>query len=85
MLGILFGTLVGAVALGLWLASRLAEPIIRLTESAKTIAAGRFDARVAVTTRDEVGALGDIFNVMAGTVETEVNQRAQAQESCGLV
>jgi HAMP domain-containing protein len=52
--GILLATLVGAVGLGFWLARHLAHPIIKLTESAKTIAAGRFDARVAVTTRDEI-------------------------------
>jgi PAS domain S-box-containing protein len=80
-LGILFATLVGAVGLGLWLARRLAGPILKLTESAKTIAAGRFDARVAVTTRDETGTLAEAFNLMAVTVQTEITQRAQAQES----
>jgi PAS domain S-box-containing protein len=80
-LGILFATLVGAVGLGLWLARRLADPILKITESAKTIAAGRFDARVAVTTRDEIGTLAEAFNLMAGTVQTEITQRAQAQES----
>jgi signal transduction histidine kinase/DNA-binding response OmpR family regulator len=80
-LGVLLTTLVGAVSLGLWLARRLAHPILKLTESAKTIAAGRFDARVAVTTRDEIGALAEAFNLMAGTVQTEVTERAQAQES----
>jgi HAMP domain-containing protein len=80
-LGILFATLVGAVGLGLWLARRLADPILKITESAKTIAAGRFDARVAVTTRDEIGALAEAFNLMAGTLQTEITQRAQAQES----
>jgi HAMP domain-containing protein len=45
-LGILVATLVGAVGLGLWMARRLAHPILKLTEGAKTIAAGRFDARV---------------------------------------
>jgi len=79
--GILFVTLVGAVGLGLWLARRLADPILKLTESAKTIAAGRFDARVAVTTRDEIGGLAEAFNLMAGTLQTEITQRAQAQES----
>ena len=83
-LGILVATLVGAVGLGLWMARRLADPILKLTESAKTIAAGRFDARVAVTTRDEIGALAEAFNLMAGTVQTEVTQRAQAQEALSL-
>jgi signal transduction histidine kinase/DNA-binding NarL/FixJ family response regulator len=80
-LGILLATLVAAVGWGLWLARRLAHPILKLTESAKTIAAGRFDARVAVTTRDEIGALAEAFNLMASTVQTEVTERAQAQES----
>ena len=77
---ILFATLVGAVGLGLWLARRLAHPILKLTESAKTIAAGRFDARVMVTARDEIGALAEAFNVMAGAVQMGATQRAQAQE-----
>lgn len=80
-LGILFATLVGAVGLGLWLARRLAGPILKITESAKTIAAGRFDARVAVTTRNEVGRLAEAFNLMADTLQTQITQRAQAQES----
>jgi two-component system, sensor histidine kinase and response regulator len=80
-LGILLATLVGAVGLGLWMARRLAHPILKLTESAKTIASGRFDARVAVTTGDEIGALADAFNHMAGTVQTEITQRTQAQAS----
>jgi PAS domain S-box-containing protein len=80
-LGILFATLVGAVGLGLWLARRLADPILKITESAKTIAAGRFDARVTVTTRDEIGILAEAFNLMAGTLQTEITQRSQAQES----
>jgi PAS domain S-box-containing protein len=80
-LGILFVALVGAVGLGLWMARRLAGPILKLTESAKTIATGRFDARVAVTTRDETGALAEAFNLMAGRVQTEITIRAQAQES----
>ncbi len=45
MLGVLFATLAGAAGLGLWLARRLAKPVLTLTESAKTIAAGHFDAR----------------------------------------
>jgi signal transduction histidine kinase len=81
MLGILFVTLVGAVGLGLWLARRLANPVLKLTESAKTIAAGRYDALVAVATHDEIGALAEAFNLMTGTLQTEITKRAQAQES----
>jgi signal transduction histidine kinase len=80
-LGILFVTLAGAVGLGLWLARRLANPVLKLTESAKTIASGRYDARVAVTTHDEIGALAEAFNFMARTLQMEITKRAQAQES----
>jgi PAS domain S-box-containing protein len=83
-LGILLTTLVGAVGLGLWLARRLAHPILKLTESAKTIAAGHFDARVTITTRDEIGALAEAFNLMAGAVQRELTQRALAQEALSL-
>jgi methyl-accepting chemotaxis protein len=55
--------------------------ILKITQSAKTIAAGRFDARVAVTTRDEIGTLAEAFNLMAGTLQTEITQHTQAQES----
>ena len=72
-LGMLFATLVGAVGLGFWLARRLAEPILKLTKGAKTIAAGRFDARVTVTTRDESGALAEAFNQMADTLEENLH------------
>src|SRR5258705_9806957 len=42
---------------------------------------GRKAGTVGVTTRDGIGALAEAFNLMAGTVQTEVTQRAQAQES----
>ncbi len=73
-MGILFATLLGAAGLGLWLARRFADPILKLTESAKTIAAGRFDDRVTVTTRDEIGALAEAFKLMAGTLQTEKHE-----------
>ena len=88
MLGVLFATLAGAAGFGLWLARRLAKPLLTLTEGAKTIAAGHFDARVVVTSRDEIGALADAFNQMAdaleenlGALQREVAERTQAQES----
>ena len=71
--GILLATLLGAVGLGLWLARRLAEPILKLTESAKTIASGRFETRVAVRTRDETGTLAKAFNQMADTLEENLH------------
>jgi PAS domain S-box-containing protein len=88
MLGLLVVTLAGATLFGLWAARRLAKPVLKLTEGAKNIAAGHFDARVAVTTHDEIGALANAFNQMAdalegnlGALQGEVAERTQAQES----
>ena len=79
--GIVFATLVGAVTLGLWTAHRLSDAVLRMIESTKTIAAGRFDARMAVSTRDEIGTLAEAFNFMASKLQKEATQRAQTQES----
>ena len=81
MLGLLVVTLVGATLFGLWVARRLAKPILKLTEGAKTIAAGHFDARVVVTSRDEIGVLANTFNQMAEAMEKRTSERAQAQEA----
>jgi signal transduction histidine kinase/DNA-binding response OmpR family regulator len=86
MLGILFATLAGAAGFGLWLARRLAKPVLSLTRGAETIAAGHFDTRVAVTTHDEFGTLAHAFNQMADALEQnlsalqrEVAERTEAQ------
>ena len=72
-LSLLFATLAGATFFGFWVAGRLAKPILKLTEGAKTIAAGHFEARVFVTTHDETRALADAFNQMADTLEQNLS------------
>jgi PAS domain S-box-containing protein len=88
MLFMLFITLAGAAGFGLWMAGRLAKPILILTERAKTIANGRFDARVVVTSHDEIGTLAKAFNQMAdalqenlSALQREITERTQAQAS----
>jgi PAS domain S-box-containing protein len=81
MLGLLVVTLVGATLFGLWVARRLAKPILKLTEGAKTMAAGNYDTRVVATTRDEIGVLANTFNQMAEAMEKRASERAQAQEA----
>src|ERR1700722_9582866 len=81
MLGLLVVTLVGATLFGLWVARRLAKPILKLTEGAKTIAAGNYDTRVVANTGDEIGVLANTFNQMAEAMEKRASERAQAQEA----
>ncbi len=61
-----FMLLVAASAVGLGLlASRIfVRPIKKLTESARRLAEGDFDARAEVTSRDEIQTLADTFNDM---------------------
>jgi diguanylate cyclase (GGDEF)-like protein len=50
---------------GLGIAKRIAQPLRDLKSSAERIAAQDYEARVAVTTHDEIGLLGAAFNKMA--------------------
>ena len=74
------GVLVGAVlvvlfaaALGASMASRISDPVARLTKATRQIAAGRLDVSIASETADELRRLVDDFNSMARTL---VAQRA---------
>jgi len=89
-LGTLFGlaylstsilVLLGAIWVGLSSASRVAEPIGRLVNAARRVAAGDLKARVAVgEERDEVDALGVAFNRMTAQLETQRRDLITAQE-----
>jgi diguanylate cyclase (GGDEF)-like protein len=50
---------------GLGIARAIAKPLVNLKDSAVRIAAHDYEARVAVTSRDEIGQLGSAFNQMA--------------------
>ncbi len=67
LVGLLLALLTSA-----WLARRWLAPIAHLTEAARTVAAGRFDAEVPAQGRDELALLAQTFNDMArrlGSVE----------------
>ena len=73
--------LLGAIWVGLSSATRVAEPIGRLVEAARRVAAGDLKARVAVTEeRDEVDALAGAFNRMTAQLETQRRDLMKAQE-----
>jgi PAS domain S-box-containing protein len=60
------GVLVAAgIYLAFFLANRIVEPLRQLTASTARIAGGDLDAKVAVSSRDEVGALAAEYNRMA--------------------
>ncbi len=65
--------LVGS-GLGFWMAERIADPVNRLRRATARIARGDLDARVALTSSDELRRLVEAFNSMASEL-----QRQQAQ------
>jgi two-component system nitrogen regulation sensor histidine kinase NtrY len=62
--------LVGAIWMGLYLAKRITEPVLRLATAAREIEAGHLDYRVdrETVSDDEFGSLVEAFNSMASEV-----------------
>ena len=70
LLGILAFILVGS-ALGYWMAERIADPVNRLQRATARLARGDLDARVAVTSSDELRRLVEAFNGMAAELQRQ--------------
>jgi nitrogen fixation/metabolism regulation signal transduction histidine kinase len=58
------GVIILGLILGWWISARVTRPIEKLAEGAREVAAGRWEARVEVHSRDEIGQLADAFNEM---------------------
>jgi len=71
LLGLLSG--LGAVVLGIGLTQILTKPIMSLTDTAEKVSQGNFDARVEITTEDEIGKLGKTFNTMTVQLQNLIN------------
>ncbi len=72
------GSLVAAgigVLVALWLTSRIVEPVVELTQAARTITRGGPPPIVPVSGRDEIAELGHAFNRMAAQLAAEDEQR----------
>lgn len=76
LLGVALG--IPIVFLGRWLSQRLTAPIADLTRVVREIAAtDKLDARVPVTSSDELGSLAQSFNRMTETLEQTTREREQ--------
>ncbi len=65
-------------AIGYWAAERISDPVSRLTRATQRLAGGDLDARVLVTSADELGRLVEAFNGMADDLQ---RQRAQLERT----
>jgi two-component system sensor histidine kinase BaeS len=71
------GILVLAAIVALLLSRHLLAPVRKLTAGTRTLASRRFDTRIAVESKDELGQLADDFNAMAQTLEDYERMRRQ--------
>lgn len=77
--------LVGGIALALgillswWAAVRVTRPVAKLVAGAREVASGNWDARVAIHSRDEIGALAGAFNQMTGQLAEQRDRLIQTE------
>jgi signal transduction histidine kinase len=69
--------LVAAVAVSLALSTRIAEPVTRLVDAARRIAAGHYAERVPLVAEGEVGELASAFNQMSTSLEATERRRLE--------
>lgn len=60
--------------LGLHLARKLVDPVIDMAIEAKMIASGEYDKRVAVSSDDEIGNLGQSINAMTQRIKSNLDE-----------
>ena len=68
-----------AVALAYFASQVLTRPILSLVETSQRIAEGDLTHRAEITTKDEIGSLGESFNAMAANLERTVKSLAASQ------
>jgi HD-GYP domain-containing protein (c-di-GMP phosphodiesterase class II) len=67
-----------AIGVGIVFAAGISRPIRQLAEKTREIAAGNYQQRVDVKTRNEIGELADTFNAMSGAIEQSIEQLKKA-------
>ncbi len=72
--------LLACLVVGYYVALRITNPIVRLTESSRAIARGDFSRRILLESRTEIGELAKTFNTMTDELERYVEQLKRAAE-----
>jgi len=73
------GGIVLAILLSSWAAARVTRPVEQLAQAAQEVAAGNWNARVAVSGRDELAQLADSFNRMTAELLGQKERLVQAE------
>ena len=62
-----------------WAAQRIATPILKVAEGARSIGQGEFDSEIVVDSDDEVGVLAEEFNEMRRNLKAAVDKLTQEE------
>jgi two-component system nitrogen regulation sensor histidine kinase NtrY len=73
------GVILLGLMLGWWISARVTRPIEQLAAGAREVAAGRWEARVEVHSRDEIGQLAHTFNEMTRQLAEQRERLVQTE------
>jgi signal transduction histidine kinase len=73
------GVILLGLILGWWISARVTRPIEQLAAGAREVAAGRWNARVEVRSRDEIGQLAATFNEMTRQLAEQRERLVQTE------
>lgn len=62
-----------------WISARITKPVEELAEGARRVAEGRWDTRIDVRGRDEIGQLAKAFNEMTQTLAAQKERLVQTE------
>ena len=74
-----------AIIAAIIFASGIARPIGQLVERTREIAAGNYQQRLELKTRNEIGELAENFNAMSGAIEQAIEQLKKAAHENNLL
>jgi two-component system nitrogen regulation sensor histidine kinase NtrY len=73
------GVILLGLVLGWWISARVTRPIEQLAAGAREVAAGHWQARVEVYSRDEIGQLAEAFNDMTRQLAEQRERLVQTE------
>lgn len=68
-------------ALGLMVSRHISRPVARLVATSKSLASGNFEQRASVASHNEIGELGEHFNIMADRIQGYIEDLRAAVQS----
>jgi two-component system cell cycle response regulator len=80
MLGLLALAIIGTTLLAYLLARLITQPLEELAKGAQAIGEGRFDTRIHLRSRDEVGQLAQVFNDMSERLSNTISALSSSRD-----